>query len=456
GPSGEVTWRARRDSQQRLAAIELEGSGLPQVAASFEYDGATPKRFTRSNGMVTDVVYDQYGLLKSVFATLNGQFVDGYEVLERDSRLFVTKVAQPNFQGIGSRFEFDELGRTKSAKLGLLDLQQFEVPFPQARAATEVELEYFGSSQLRRERRTTDSSGTTVDTYGIDPTTGLYASFNGLPFTYDAADRVTRNPDGKGYGYNTLGEMTEIKDPSGSTLVAMEYDLFGRLFAVEDAATAERSTHRWLGSTRLITENRQGEKTVHVPYPGVADEDIAFYKESVGAVTGYYPTVDSNYSVSKVFTDGSSAVTEEYVYSFDGKATKRSAGGSGSVNNNEFLGMQSIGHDTSHVRARQYDQAMGIFLQRDPRQGAAGNVDAAQSFVSNNPINLRDPAGLQASADELSKLLGEYGHQISPQEILGMERKVESAQPLARDISVVIVATGENIASIPDRFRTAI
>ncbi len=72
-----------------------------------------------------------------------------------------------------------------------------------------------------------------------------------------------------------------------------------------------------------------------------------------------------------------------------------------SPNEFKFTGEQVDGTGLQYLRARYYDQATGRFLTHDPLSGWAQRPQTQNPYpyVTNNPLNLRDPYGLCGLCD---------------------------------------------------------
>ena len=95
-------------------------------------------------------------------------------------------------------------------------------------------------------------------------------------------------------------------------------------------------------------------------------------------------------------TDSSAAVATEYTYEPFGSTL---VSGTPSPNPFQFTGRENDGARQYYYRARYYDPRGGRFLSEDPIGFGGGDIDL-YAYAMNNPVNLTDPDGLQATCDD--------------------------------------------------------
>ena len=112
---------------------------------------------------------------------------------------------------------------------------------------------------------------------------------------------------------------------------------------------------------------------------------------------------------------------------------------------------------TYHYRARQYNPATGRFLRRDPAEDIA-NLNL-YTYVSNNPINLTDPTGLEETYAQ--QLIKKYGNSAevtrriaqTSKEITILESKVQAkviTEKWKKELEEQIKAKEEELQELTD------
>ncbi len=115
-----------------------------------------------------------------------------------------------------------------------------------------------------------------------------------------------------------------------------------------------------------------------------------------------YHTFDASRNITAVIDRGTGNVIERYGYDPYGQATVYdSAFANGAAPTVDGLLYAGYFFDAEtglyHVRNRQYDAALGRFIQRDPIGYAAGD-SSLYRYVGNSPVNATDPSGLTGEA----------------------------------------------------------
>ena len=107
-----------------------------------------------------------------------------------------------------------------------------------------------------------------------------------------------------------------------------------------------------------------------------------------GGTTSYYEQDGLN-SVGSL-TNSSGALAQTYTYDSFGKVTAST----GTLTNPFQYTAREFDPETGiyEYRARYLDQNTGRFLSEDPKQFAGGSTNF-YDYVSNNPVNMRDPEG---------------------------------------------------------------
>ena len=455
-PDG-ATARYEYDVENRLTRIlHPDGSGVsydydvmgrrtrmtdPLGTTSYAYDihGRLVK-ITDPNRNTLQYAYDPSGLLTQMvypdssaaaFAwDVNGQLatvqdVSGITSYEYDLGGKLTGRTLPN--GVVTRYEYDDATRltvirhTSSSGALLLGF--------------EYELDAAGNrTQVTR----TDANSTQVTHYEYDSLNRLvqvaYPDGEEVTYEYDATGNRTKMVSSKTeatrYSYNSLGWLTELDGPAGK--VTFAYDAGGNLMERADMQLQRTTRYTWDYENRLVGVD-DGTTKVSYEYDGDGNRigKIVNGKstEYVNSTDGFMPqtlsetnsdgeTRNYSYGLERIgqidsgglesfyltdglegsvsnLTDSEGRITDSYAYDGFGITTVH-VGGSG--NPFAYDGEYADGETgLIFLRNRYYDPAIGRFLSSDVRMGSQVDPQSLNhyAFVSNNPVNLVDPLGLE-------------------------------------------------------------
>ncbi len=273
----------------------------------------------------------------------------------------------------------------------------------------------------------TDGDGTSSFTY--DPLNRLLqASYPALPggpgatvasYTYDAVGN--RLSDGFNlYSYDGANRLTSagfLYDPSGNLLTdgATTYSYDGANRLVSSVEAGVTTSYGYDGWGHVVRESIGGVTTDLVlaeggPLPNVLAEvrsdqtelTYAYGPDGLsvqqrlanGVAQGpVFPLLDGSGSI-RLLTNGAGAAVRNTRY--DAFGVVRLTTGNESTGQGYDGERTGAADGTIDLRARRYDPGLGRFLERDAAAGTAARPQSLNRYAysSNNPLNRRDPAGL--------------------------------------------------------------
>lgn len=252
----------------------------------------------------------------------------------------------------------------------------------------------------------TTQGGTTTESYTYDPVGNRLSLLGVSPYSYNSSNELTSTPSAS-YTYDNNGN-TLTKTASGST-TNYTWDYENRLATVVLPGTGGTAAFKYDPFGRRIQKVfTQGSTTTTTNYlydndNSVQDVDqngnlLARYAETASIdelLAGSRSSTTSYYEqdgVGSITSLSSSAGALANTYTFDsfGKLTASS----GSITNRFQYTAREFDTETClyFYRARYYDPSAGRFLSEDPLGSDAG--PNAYTFVGNDPVIFVDPLGL--------------------------------------------------------------
>ncbi len=373
-PSGDSTDSYIYDSTNRLSKIKDEAKTF-----TFAYD-KTGKRtnLTLPNGASASYIYDLSGNLTSLINTSStGTIIasSAYTLDKVGNRLTSSGVNGEN------SYSYDAVYDLLSAQPG-------------------------GNAQYGPEEYTYDLMGNRLtgpksnQTYTFNQDNQLVTE-NKQQFQYDnngnLISYVTRSTTSS-YSYDFENRLTQVITASTDTVTttAYAYDPFGRRIqkSVTTAAagnTIATSTYYIYDGQSVLLENTDtasgGEVTIrYIQGPNI-DEHLAMVRVNDNTYNYYH--ADGLGSIVAI-TDKNQQIDETYTYSAFGVVTSV---GNGINNPYSFTGREWDSEASLYYyRSRYYNRKIGRFISKDPI-GFIGGLNLYR-YVGNNPINFRDPYGL--------------------------------------------------------------
>jgi RHS repeat-associated protein len=201
----------------------------------------------------------------------------------------------------------------------------------------------------------------------------LLATGNYTSYTYDAENRLTKVED------------FAAGNPTVAFTSTYRYDGLGR--RIEKVANGQ--TKRYIYDGEDILLEYDGTNTLQARYthgPGI-DEPIAVTK----GTTPFYYHQDGLGSVTDL-TDSAGVTAKSYAYDAYGNILESP----GTLDQPYTYTGREFDSESGlyHYRARYYDPATGIFLEKDPLGFVGAGINTYQ-YVRNNPVKFGDPKGLE-------------------------------------------------------------
>jgi RHS repeat-associated protein len=211
----------------------------------------------------------------------------------------------------------------------------------------------------------------------------------GVTYTYDNNGNTTSKTDSTGatnYTWDYENRLTSVTLPGSGGTVSFKYDPFGR--RIYKSSSSGTSIYAYDSNNLVEETNASGGVAARYSQGLNIDEPLAMLRSST---TSYYQA-DGLGSVTSL-SNGAGALAQNYTYDSFGNiiATTGSL-----VNSFRYTGREwDTETNLYYYRARYYDQSAGRFVSEDPIQFGGGKNFYRYSF--SNPVNFRDPSGLDPS-----------------------------------------------------------
>lgn len=236
-------------------------------------------------------------------------------------------------------------------------------------------------------------TGTDVDDFCANAVGDLTTSVSSVN---DQTRTTTRNAE---------GNLATV-DQGGTTKYSYIYDADGELLIKRPTADANGVTTLYLGSTEVqLTKSSATQYAAKsFRYYQLGGQRVGVRVGQPGVAHKLYFQAGDPHGTSHLQWDASNTSTRTKRYT-DPFGNSRGPGAATWVDDKGFLGKS---HDPAlgltHVGARAYDPALGMFLSLDPLLNTADPLSLnGYSYANNNPVNLADPTGLANSCVKLGE-----------------------------------------------------
>jgi RHS repeat-associated protein len=417
------------DTTGRIASIQRNPDGVNYDLA---HDGSLLTQLT-----VSDAVYGRYTYgygydndFNLVNLVLDGSPValaydlDGF--LTRYGTFGITRDAmsgQPALVSDGvmnTANTYDSLGRLQTRTTTVNDQQVYnlELTYDQAGLIKTKRETAAGSSKLLtytydlNKQLTGVTGGSTPESYTYDvngnresygaryDTQDRLTALNGAIYQFDADGYLTQR-DSDTFSYTAQGELQQATLENG-TKVTYTYDGLGRRVSRTSPDLSEQYLYGNPGEPFQVTACRDGSGNLSQYYYDETDCLIAINQGD----DWYYVAADQQ-GTPRVITDADGQAVKVMEYDSFGRLLSDS--------NPSFRlpigyagGISDPDTELVHFGMRDYDPVAGRWTARDPVlfNGRQGNLYV---YVSNNPVNLRDPSGLFCIGGSIYKGIGGGG-----------------------------------------------
>jgi RHS repeat-associated protein len=368
GTPCRVSGSAAYDAAERLSS--LSGPAGTFGIAYGEADGL-PVSVTNA-ALAEYCAYDVVGrVTNTVFRNASGATVGSFRYRYDASGFVTQKISSVNGPASTNAYAYDALGRLRS---------DGSVSYTYDLAGNRL------------------SAGAAVFTYASNRL--VSASGPAAAVAYDAAGNVTnmmRDGITRTLAWNTLGQLVSVST-NGALAESYAYDPLGRRVSTADGGGTV--WHAYDGGQCVADLDASGRPIRSYTWgPGV-DNLLAVTVYGAGATNSYYAVKDHLGSVHALI-DSSGELVASYTYDAWGNLL------SATINYSLlpitfscrflFQGREySAATGLYNFRARWYAPELGRWLSPDPI-GFEGGLNLYE-FCGNNPVNFRDPGGLDASS----------------------------------------------------------
>lgn len=399
--------------------IQFTYDALNRVATAVTGTGGVQPIVTLTN------VYDAVGNRTTLTDSVTGSTVFGYDdagrlnaltspgavslTLSHDAAGRITSIARPN--GVDTGYSYNSAGQL--AQLSHEDvsvtLSEFGLSYDSAGSLTSIaeltQTRLFTYDDLQRlvsggtatapESYSYDAEGNRTashlsSSHAIDAANRLLGD-DQFSYTYDANGNLTSKTDlvsldTTTYSYDAQNQLVRIDFPGGA-FVEYAYDALGRRIQKTDGTIATKYVY----DGEDIVLEFDGADALQASYTHGDRRDQPLLMDRGGQTFFYHA---DHLGSLRLLTDSLGAAVNSYGYDSYGNFESRAE----TVSNPFTFTGREFDPESGlyYYRARYYDPLSGRFLSEDPLDFFGGTLNL-YSYVFNDPLNLVDPFGLQAT-----------------------------------------------------------
>lgn len=356
-------------SRSSFVNISAGGSTTINLPGVFFSRGPHSIRFLVDRGKVVAETNEN----NNTFGPVNLNVARHFNILPIVASLFNIKKAYAQEQQFLTSFEYDTLGRIKSAL------------YPN-NASYEYNYDAVGNKSYQV------VNGSTTYYSGNEDGQMLQSGPAGSPgtrYTYDPNGNLIEknfNPGVKTFSYNFENKLSSFTSLNTTTY---KYDGLGNRLEKTVGTIATRYINDLSKNLVNVLAETNSLNTIlnwYIYGNGLISQG------SFGISSRLYPLVDGQGNVRFV-TNYNGAQVKRYDYDPFGNVSFEQ----GSTNTNYKFAGEQLDPETQmyYLRARHYDPSVGRFTTRDPIKGIRSNPQTQNAYVysANNPVNLSDPSG---------------------------------------------------------------
>jgi RHS repeat-associated protein len=398
------------DDAGRLSSVTRGSTSI-----SYLYDAAGNITRRTYPGAVVNLTYDDDGRMSTVAGP------GGTATYSRDATGNATSLARPN--GTNTLTSFDRVGRVAAInhRKGSLSFTRFAYSYDAVGNPTTIatpegdnHFRYDPQDRLVAECYILDCGDLSVPTYTYDKVGNRLTKQDltgATAHTYDADDRLLAT-------VGTTGTTTYAHDAAGNMTTAgtrtLTYDLAGRTKTIVDSSGSAPHTYTYDGEGKRLSASRSGlfgatysssflwDPNGSLPQlvRGSGPEGYRTYvygedllSGTLGGATSWYHA--DNLGTVLSLTDG--AGDEDWTYRYEAFGPERLAlhrDPTAAAQPMRYTGQYSDPTDLYHMRSRQFESSLGLFLARDPLPPIDNRPEVGRYvYADNRPTIMRDPRG---------------------------------------------------------------